>query len=220
MLSLAKDLLLKYVDSNLSPNNKRFLDKNGDTVITSMRVERKPLSKPIEGILNGLSLGSFDKAKSKLNYDSMYHLFIVVNDKFVLEKNELLNFGNYTKEANSESMTVSNIPQGLTINQFIDKTRKRMGESFIKYKAFSWNCQHFVLNALQANGLDTPQLKKFILQDSKAVLEGLPSYVEDLTDNVTDISSVGRFFKEKILGYKRGGTIFMSSNRRQKRRLI
>ena len=63
MLSLAKDLLLKYVDSNLSPNNQRFLKANGDTIITSMRVERKPLNKNIEGILNTLSLGSFDKAK-------------------------------------------------------------------------------------------------------------------------------------------------------------
>jgi hypothetical protein len=218
MLSLAKDLLLNYVDSNLSPNNQRFLKANGDTVITSMRVERKPLSKTVEGILNTVSLGTFDSAKKKLNYDSMYHLYVVINDKFILEKNELLNFGNYIKSENSESMDVKNIPSGLTINSLIDKTRKKMGDSFIKYSAFNFNCQHFILNLLQANGLDTPELKKFILQDAKKVLKGLPSYVEDLTDNVTDIASIGRFFKEKILGYKRGGTIFMPSNRR--RRLI
>jgi hypothetical protein len=217
MLSLAKDLLLKYVDSNLSPNNQRFLKANGDTIITSMRVERKPLSKTIEGILNTISLGSFDSAKKNLSYDSMYHLYVVINDKFILEKNELLNFTNYSPSSNSESMDVKNIPKGLTINELVDKTRKKMGDSFIKYSAFNFNCQHFILNLLQANGLDTAELKKFILQDAKKVLEGLPSYVEDLTDNVTDIASIGRFFKEKVLGYKRGGTIFMPSNRRRRR---
>lgn len=218
MLSLAKNLLLKYVDSNLSPNNKRFLDKNGNDVITSLRVERKPLSKAVEGILNTLSLGSFNSAKKNLNYDAMFHLYLVVNEKFVLEKNELLNFGNYSKSDNSESLDVSNIPKNLTINAFIDKTRKRMGDSFIKYSAFKFNCQHWVLNALQANGLDTPQLKNFILQDARGVVEGMPSYVEDLSDNVTDVASIGRFFKERVLGFRQGGVLF--NNRQRRRRLI
>jgi len=218
MLSLAKNLLLKYVDSNLSPNNKRFLDKNGNDVITSLRVERKPLSKVVEDILNTLSLGSFNSSKKNLNYDSMFHLYLVVNNKFILEKNELLNFSNYSKSDNSESMDISNIPKDLTINEFIDKTRKRMGDSFIKYSAFKYNCQHWVLNALQANGLDNPELKKFILQDARGVVEGLPSYVEDVSDNVTDVASIGRFFKEKVLGYRQGGVI--KNFRLKRRRLI
>ena len=141
----------------------------------------------------------------------------MVNEKFILEKNELLNFTNYTKSDNSESMDVKNIPQGLTINSLIDKTRKRMGDSFIKYSAFNYNCQHFILNLLQANGLDTPELKKFVLQNARGVVQGMPSYVEDLTDNITDVASIARFAKEKILGYKRGGTLFMPSNRRRRR---
>jgi mannose-1-phosphate guanylyltransferase len=147
----------------------------------------------------------------------MFHLYLVLNDSLVIEKNELLNFGNYTKSSNSESMEVPNIPDGLTINEFIAKTSKRMGDSFIKYKSYSWNCQHFCLNALQANNLDTPELKKFILQDAQAVLEKMPSYMESVSDHLTDVGGIARFFKEKVLGFKKGGVIFRQGGRRARR---
>ena len=110
-------------------------------------------------------------------------------------------------------MAVSNIPDGLTINELIAKTSKRMGADFIKYRAFSTNCQHFIINLLRANDLDTPELTKFVMQDSKAVLEGLPSYLEDVSDNLTDVAGIGRFFKEKVLGFQKGGVIFRQGRR-------
>lgn len=219
LLSKAKDLLLSHIAENLSPKSVKFLKANGDTVITKIRVEKKPLDKGVNTLLNTISLGTFQKAKKDLDYDEMFHLYMVINDKFVIEKNELLNMGTYTTDANSQSMDVPNIPDGLTINQLVEKGQKAMGADFQKYDAFSTNCQDFIKRVLDANGLLTPSLKDFIMQDAVGVLKGLPSYMSSTSKTLTDIGAIGRFLKEKA-GFKKGGTIFLNSNRRQKRRLI
>jgi len=219
LLSKAKDLLLSHISENLSPKSVKFLKANGDTVITKLRVEKKPLDKGVNALLNTISLGTFQKAKKDLDYDDMFHLYMVINDKFVIEKNELLNMGTYTTDSNSQSMDVNNIPDGLTINEFVNKGQKAMGKDFQTYDAYSTNCQDFVRRVLDANGLLTSSLKDFIMQDGALVLSKMPSYMASTSKTLTDIGAIGRFLKEKA-GFKQGGVILMGGNRRQRRRLM
>jgi hypothetical protein len=47
--------------------------------------------------------------------------------------------------------------------EFIINGIKRVGENaFFRYSAIQYNCQHFVMNLLLANGINNPQNKKFV----------------------------------------------------------
>ncbi len=46
----------------------------------------------------------------------------------------------------------------------LENTRKRMGDDFWTYQAGANNCQNFILNILEANGIH--QAKNFIKQDT------------------------------------------------------
>ena len=48
-----------------------------------------------------------------------------------------------------------------------------MGDKFIPYNIAGNNCQDFISQMLDANGLLTKKLKKFILQDSRAIFKEL-----------------------------------------------
>ena len=71
----------------------------------------------------------------------------------------------------------------------LEKTKSRMGtHKFYNYQALSNNCQKFVDEMLNANGLNSSELHKFILQDSSELLGSDPKFrklVNVLTDGKT-----------------------------------
>jgi hypothetical protein len=99
-----------------------------------------------------------------------------------------------------------NIPfnkgRNITIKQFMNKTLDRMGDDFYKYDMRDLNCQNWVENALKANNLDNPSLRKFYYQDAKAIISSAPSYVKTIGDKITDIGSKVDSFLQNKLGIK------------------
>jgi len=97
--------------------------------------------------------------------------------------------------------------QPVPLAEFIDKTVTRMGlTDYTTYEGFSLNCQNFLLNHLQANSIITPQLKEFIYQDTKQLIERTPSFSRWLGKAITDIAGKGRELVEEVV-YKRGGLV-------------
>ena len=188
---------------------RNILKQYGAANITGIRIRREPLSGIAEGLLQAITLGKWKEIRQ--NYDEIYHLYaILYTDKgqFLLEKNEtvILKKGTFPLKKEAQEMTVSMV-QSIPLAEFIDKTVKRMGlTDYTTYSPFSLNCQNFLLNHLQANGIITPQLREFIYQDTKQLIERTPSFSQWLGKAVTDLAGKGRELYEEV-AYKKGGLI-------------
>lgn len=174
----------------LPPSARKLLEQIGNEPITSIEIVRTPLSSFTRGFLNLISLGQFDKI-SKKSYDQIFHLSLWINGKYNLEKNEVIQFNQKNpKEAKSEVKSVSNIPQGLTFQTLIDKTKARMGANFGPYDAQFNNCQDFLTNIFQANGIGDSSDLQFIKQDTKEIFEKLPEFSKVLGKAATNLGAI------------------------------
>jgi hypothetical protein len=179
----------------LSPKVRALLEKVGDEKITSMKVFRKPIS-----------LSAFAKFVGVLRntgYDELLHLGLIINGKYLLDKQDVIHFepSSLPTGKDVESMDID-VNKEITINELLEKTRKRMGDAnFTNYSSKNNNCQDFVLNILAANGLSSPEYTKFIKQDLQKVFNNLPSYAEKIADAVTE---AGRVVERVMEGEGRG----------------
>lgn len=73
----------------------------------------------------------------------------------------------------SDVINVENITPNLTINTMIDNTKQQMGNQMFQYNAINNNCQIFVRNILNYNGMYDEKYNDFIMQDVETVFRGL-----------------------------------------------
>jgi len=201
------DWLLGYETTRF----KAFLKSHGEEEITSMKVIRVPLSKAIGLGMDLLTAGAFGKAKSKLSVDNFFHLAVVINGKHVIEKNETVNYRAYSKAAGEEDMEVP-LKGSMTINDLIKDASKGREKIFWgEYSPLGNNCQAWVKGLLSHNGLSSPSINSFVMQDMESLIKELPSYTSHVGKAVTDFASVlNRIIQASTggaLGFKRGGII-------------
>jgi hypothetical protein len=168
----------------LSPKVRKLLEQVGDEKITSIKLFRKPIS-----------LSAFAKFVGVLrntDFDDLLHLGMIINGKYLLDKQDVIHFERSSLPTGKdvESMDVK-VDKEITINELLEKTRKRMGDAdFTNYSSKKNNCQDFMLNVLAANGLSTQESSRFIKQDLERVFNNLPSYAEKIADFVTEAGRV------------------------------
>lgn len=153
----------------LPPSTRKMLEQVGNEPIQSITLFRKPISQN-----NIYQLAKQFKLLDS-PYDSLYHIGMVINGKYVLEKNEYIKF--YNGEVPSGSETYQIRGNNKSIQEMFDKTRQRMGDRFTEYDASENNCQDFLYNALLSIGLLSNEASKFIKQDVISITKQLPSIV-------------------------------------------
>jgi hypothetical protein len=78
-----------------------------------------------------------------------------------------------------------------TIKNLLDTTERSVGKNtFFKYDAFRNNCQNFVLNILNANGLSDFRLQEFILQPVERLLKAQPEYLSTVSNTLTNLGQI------------------------------
>ncbi len=184
---------LVYGRNDYSPSSKRTLQQYGNEIVLKITIYRHPLPSFLTMIANRLTDGQ--------PFDKLFHLYMIVettsNHKILIEKNEVINIS--TKIPNNKEddwETITN-PPNITINQLLEKTQQKMGNSYFSYIATSNNCQWYILNILQANGIS--QAKQFILQDVGQISEEHPE-LRKVANTITDVAS-------RIDVLKQGGKI-------------
>lgn len=173
------------------PKSRKLLAQVGNEKITSIAIERSPIS--VGRIVNWMTWGYYDKAvqKTQFPHDKLFHLRLILNGKYILEKNQVLNFQPLEKVMLHETLSLK-LPKGFdrTINEAIDLTRKKMGpKQFSDYHPLHQNCQLFVKDFLKANGLLTPERNKFIVQNVKAFFEKFPRFMKKLVRKITNAAA-------------------------------
>lgn len=207
------DLIFHGVRTQPPPAFRETLNKYGDFTITKITINRAPIESGIATAVNVLSLGKVNKRASELAYDKLYHLSAVLHvqegtqgtnkvSNLLLEKNAVPVLALTSNTSTYESKT---IVVNVKLNDFINNTVNQMGPiDYITYDASRLNCQNFIMNHLSANGLLTPELENFIMQDAMAILGNDTA----LIGRLKSITNLGAIFDQVIHG--RGPSIFTS----------
>jgi hypothetical protein len=192
--------------NELPPKAVATLKAYGDAIIQSATIIRIPLGAPLSLALNAGSAGTFNERLKDQPYDTLYHLRIDLHTdqgEITCEKNEVINIQKDCPiPAAAESFSVHYVPQGLTLSAAIQATWEGMGNKFLTYSSKDNNCQNFVMGFVNANGMNTPEIEKFTLQDVKPLF----------TDNFRKLSNSVTQLGAKVAIITQGGSLGSSSH--------
>jgi hypothetical protein len=163
-------------------------------VVESLAVVRTPLQANTEQALSFVTLGQWEEAKRDVAYDSLFHLALIVNGKYTIEKDPNPSFSDRVKAtSSSEFMKVGNPPTTTTIMDLLNRTQRKMGNrDYFTYSAFHNNCQTFVMSILSANDVLTPEIRDFVYQPVDELLKRLPGYTEPVATAVANLVGIKR----------------------------
>jgi len=168
-----------YGRFDYSPRVKKILYHIGNTRIHKMVIGRTPLSIITSGAIRLLSNKSFDK---------LFHLFILINDTIMIEKNEVINITITTDiPRGTEIFVIGSVPN-ITINQLLNNTKDFMKKDYFPYSAKNNNCQDFILSILKANHITEGH--SFVKQDVEYIFNNNHN-LRKFINTITDIA--GRF---------------------------
>lgn len=174
---------------------KQMLNKIGDEQISSITIFRKPLQKVLINLFNILSLGEIQKRLNRSPYDDLFHLGLIINNKYILEKIQVVNLikynNSYLNSDGVEYMQLSTVPN-ISIRDFIMNSYNSVGKQFFLYNAMTNNCQIFVKNLLQYNNLYTSEINNFVLQEVQSIFKN-NTFLKKLMNTVTDIGNRGTY---------------------------
>ena len=170
--------------------------------ITSMKVVRTPVEEYVCHLMQIISIGKYKEAISESPHDQMFHLSLMLNGHYILQKNEVISLSDGMGIIAEESETmVVEIPatQQLTFTSLLDNTERHMGPArFTDYCAKTNNCQDFILAVLQGNGLATAELESFVKQDAEGIFNQLPVHTAPVAKALTDSAAVANKLTEDI----------------------
>ena len=172
-----------------SPSIRSILGKYGNSKITNIKVYRSPIKSFIHTALNWLSLGTFERNLRDAGYDQAMHLFLTITlqDGTVIrfDKNHVIEakvvHADNTHNAEVKTVGHKNIP----LNEFLNKGIDHAGQRYFHYNSRSSNCQIWIIDNLQANGLLTPDIKTWVLQDVDRIYKNL-GLLETINQKITD----------------------------------
>lgn len=173
----------------LPPKARQLLSEVGDEKITSIQLVRTPLKN--RTLINILSGGKLDQEINNLNIDKVFHLAMVINNKYLLDKQAVIHFERDANvvEPNSETLMVP-VSRDITISELIENTKKQMGNNFGPYNAENNNCSVFISNVLSSNGLSNGNTDTFVNQKAKEIISKFPEFAKYLVNAVTDVAAI------------------------------
>ena len=191
---------VKTIRNYLSPrkalNNTstRTLKTYGNLIVQSLTIVRTPILNILDKAINLISLGKWKQLKKEYEFDKLYHLQLIANvgrKNIVLEKNEVINIStSYKNSSESETMQVPLNDKKFTMNEMIEKTEKIMGNDFTHYDGFKNNCQVFVKQLLNSEGLYGEREKNFLFQDVSEIAKKMPTMSKNIMNGLTDAGAI------------------------------
>jgi hypothetical protein len=173
------------------PKVRKLLEKIGNEEVQTIKLVRTPLSSITRTLLNIASFGQLDKVMRQIGVDKFFHLSMLINGKFVYEKNEVINLTedpNIVK-SNSETLDVP-VDRVISINDLVKNTQLQMSDSYGPYDAKNNNCSIFISNVLKANWLSNQNAQDFLSQKTEQLFDSFPSLTKNIVDFATTAGAV------------------------------
>ena len=181
-------------DNKPTARFENYLDQNKDKKIESISVGKIPLSKGISTALYVLSGGKSAQKMKELDYDELYHQYMIVKYKDgtirKIEKNAVVEEGKPNqKELDNLHFTLP-VKKDLTLKEMMD-TASYNDSTYWKYDSGEKNCQIFIKNSLERNNLIQPLETGKILANPKAqeIINTLPAPIRGLPLVITNLAS-------------------------------
>ena len=71
---------------------REMLKLHGNKIITSIVIVRSPISNILYQTLNHLTLGQLDERLNDYHYNQLFHLKVIINNKYSIEKESTIKF--------------------------------------------------------------------------------------------------------------------------------
>lgn len=204
--------LATAVFGNATTRMKNFLKEHGLEQVESVEMGRQPIESAISLAMQVISKGEFLRTQEKKGYDAFFHLFLIINGKYRLEKNQTVNvITNYQQKENEERISLGSTSG--TIDDFIAKAVDKMGEGdfWQNYDPLKQNCQWWAENTVKANGLNATKAHDFAFQDTQDLVDAIEPSVQDKLKDTTDLAAgldkLTSWLSNGKWGLKRGGKI-------------
>jgi hypothetical protein len=202
-------------DTHLPKRFRKFIKAHGREPITSLQIVRAPVGRPAQIVVQLITAGKWDELREKVGIDKVFHTGMVINGKYVIEKNEKLEARidpAYLSQEQAEIYPIDLKGKHIMISELLENARKKMGDAFYKYDFLKNNCQSFVMSLAESSGFLTGDAKQFIKQDMENLIKEMPNLSQWLGVKLTDIArDVGNVFEEFTA--KRGGRMMIGENR-------
>lgn len=171
-----------------------FLQKEGNKEIETVMVGRRPIVSGVHKAMDMLSLGNFSRAQRKLDYDEVYHQFLVVKYKDgtlrKIEKNHVVEVFDAKDADIKDVFFQTQVADGTTTSQLL-KNASLNDDRFWQYDPAKNNCQIFVRDVIDRNNL-LPQVdtsKVLETQDAQSLVNSLPWGLREIPLVVTNLAS-------------------------------
>lgn len=187
-----------FFNFNQSRKLKKALKKTDLMNIYAIHIVKEKINSIIKSGLNFLSNGDFERKQIELDYDDVYHMFLIIvlkkGDVYRLEKNEsvVLTKFNLHEFGHLKNYRTVYPKRDLDINTMINNTELYLGKYHTyRYGASYYNCQNFVNAMIISNQLavDDSILNFIKPQDSKQLINTIP-FGETITNGITDLGHV------------------------------
>ena len=174
-----------------SPPVRKILQSIGNEKVESLQLIRTPLSKISRFLLNIASLGQLESKLKETNIDNLFHLSLLINGKYELDKQDVIKLIRNQNAIKSDSETlVVPVSSNITINELLQNTQRQMGQNYAPYDAVNNNCSIFISNVLSSNGISTDNSDTFLNQKTIELFSKFPSITEKLVKLGTDLGAV------------------------------
>ena len=194
-----------FLNSVIPVKVQNWLKANQNTEVKSLQVGRTPLKSWVNTALNIISAGQWNKVKKEVGYDKLFHLYLIINNKWLVEKNEVFNIKPYSSQSGEEKVEIP-IAKPITIGEMFSNV-KNAENFYSNYDAFNNNCQDAALYILQQNNQSfnvTAEVKRFIKQDVSSLLQN--KQIRESSRTVKNITNIGATMN-KLLQYVSGGKL-------------
>jgi hypothetical protein len=174
---------------------KSFLDANAGKKVVSVQLGRKPIVPVIHKALDAISFGAFSRRQKQLNYDKVYHNYLLVTlddgKTYKMEKNEtILHTPAKASDFKNQMWDIPLKGKALNLKDMVATASAGNESRFYKYRANSDNCQRFTRDMIEKNGLlPEDNSDAMSVQDAKSLVSAVP-FGETVTNAITDAASV------------------------------
>ena len=204
-LQAVEKTLDTFLNSVIPVKVSNWLKANQNVEIKTLQVGRTPLKQWVNTALNIITAGQWNRVKKEVGYDKMFHLYLIINGKFLIEKNEVFNVKAYSPSSGEEKIEIP-VAKPITIGEMFSNV-KNPENFYSNYDAFKNNCQDAVMYLLQQNNQSfnvTADIKRFIKQDVSSLLQN--QKIRESSKTVKNITNIGATMN-KLLQYVSGGKL-------------
>lgn len=172
-----------------------ILDRTTDNKVIKLELGKKSIRPLVHKALDAVSLGEFSRRQKKLDYEKIYHNFLIATledgTKVKIEKDEVIKARPVTQADYTNSIYEIDMKgKDLNLQEMFKTASEGNEKDFFRYRASSANCQNFTRDMIVKNGLLPDGAAEYLkLQNAHHLISAVPTGTH-VANLITDSAAV------------------------------